>query len=292
MPVPRPARSGDATLQAVSPKSTPKVPADTAATVVVGRAHRRRLRMLWRSAGWPSHDPVDLDLVAGGLVERIVDAQARETLRLTDAGVRCLAASRLARRASYDAHEDLVARVVLELQRAGRIAWRGLALRAPLDAAQAEPATESGGSVRWAVACPDVYSIRHTTVEAYAEPAVHEIKVRRSDLLADLRQPDKGAAYRALGARCWYVLREGIGTADDVPEAFGVLQACGSSGTLEVLRPAPARPCRVSFAVWMALARATPEPPPDEPEQWPLREPGPTPPPGEASPAGDPAPGD
>lgn len=272
------------------PPATPS--ADAPATVVVGRAHRQRLRLLWRSAGWPSHDPVDLELVAGGLVERIVDAQARETLRLTEAGVQCLAASRHARRASYDDHEALVARVVLELQRAGRIAWRGLALRAPLDAAQAEPAGESAGSVRWAVACPDVYSIRHTTVEAYAEPTVHEIKVWRADLLADLRRPDKGAAYRALGARCWYVLREGIGTADDVPEAFGVLQACGSAGPLQVLRPAPARRCRVSFAVWMALARATPEPPPDEPEQWPLREAASTPPSGEGSPTGDPAPGD
>jgi hypothetical protein len=266
--------------------------ANAPATVVVGRAHRQRLRRLWRSAGWPSHDPVDLDLVAGGLVERIVDAQARETLRLTEAGVQCLAASRHARRASYDDHEALVARVVLELQRAGRIAWRGLALRAPLDAAQAEPAGESSGSVRWAVACPDVYSIRHTTVEAYAEPMVHEIKVRRADLLADLRRPDKGAAYRALGARCWYVLREGIGTVDEVPEAFGVLRASGSAGPLELLRPAPARPCRVSFAVWMALARATPEPPPDEPEQWPLGETAPTPSSGEGSSAGDPAPGD
>ena len=46
----------------------------------------------------------------------------------------------------------------------------------------------------WAIAMPDVYSIRHTTVEDHVEPIAHEIKVRRADLLADLRRPTKGEA--------------------------------------------------------------------------------------------------
>jgi hypothetical protein len=248
-----------------------------------GPAHRRRLRALWRSAGWPSHDPLDLDLVAGGLVERVFDAQARETLRLTDAGVQCLAAARQGHRARYDPHEALIDRVVQVLQRHGRIAWRGLALRAPLDPGVAEPAAEGVSPVRWALACPDVFSIRHTTVEACTEPEVHEIKVRRADLLADLRRPDKGAAYRALGARCWYVLREGIGDADDVPAGFGVLRARDGGGDLELLRAAPARPCRIGFALWMALAKATPEPAPEEPAQAALRPDGDPPAPWDAA---------
>ena len=97
---------------------------------------------------------------------------------------------------------------------------------------------------------PDVFSIRHTTVEDYAEPVVHEIKVRRADLLADLRRADKGAAYLALASQCWYVLKRGIAEADEVPPAFGVMLADGAG--LEVARPAPRRAARRAFR--MAIA--------------------------------------
>jgi hypothetical protein len=226
-------------------------------------AHRRRLREVWRSAGWPCHDNIELDLVAAGWVDRHLDAAGRETLRLSPAGVQQLAGWLGRHRAARDPHEQLVWRIVVSLQRAGRITWRGLSLRAPL------PGPEPSAP-RWAIAIPDVFSIRHTTVEAYAEPVIHEIKVRRADLLADLRRPDKGAAYRALAARCWYVLGPGVGDAHDVPEGFGVLLA--QPDGLEVARPAPARACGIGFAVWMALARAAPEPMPEASVQWPLRD--------------------
>jgi len=211
------------------------------------RAHQRRLRDMWRSAGWPCHDMVEVELLAAGLLERRLDGEGRETLRVTDAGVDALAASLQHNRRARDAHEALVARVALEMQRAGRIVWRGLSLRAPL------PGEEEGGT-RWAVVMPDVFSIRHTTVEDYVEPVVHEIKVRRADLLSDLRHPDKGAAYRALSSQCWYVLQAGIGSADEVPAEFGVMQFDGSA--LEVQRPAPRRAMRLGVAAWTALARA------------------------------------
>lgn len=254
--------------------------------VALPLAHRRRLRALWRSAGWPCRDAVELDLLAAGLLERRFDSEQRETLRLSDAGVRALAAMRLGHRAARNAHEALVARVVEQMQRAGRIAWRGLALRAPLpprtpgaaappdgpDGAGSPAATAAlpglaGGAAaaartRWVLAMPDVYSIRHTTVETFTEPAVHEIKVRRADLLADLGKPDKGAAYRALASQCWYVLGPGVGAADDVPPEYGVLVDEG--GALQLARPAPRRALTPAFAVWMALARATAEPPPED----------------------------
>jgi hypothetical protein len=219
--------------------------------------HRRRLREVWRSAGWPCRDTVEIELIAAGLLERHFDEQGRETLRVTDAGVEVLAATLQRNRARRDAHEDLVARVALEMQRAGRVVWRGLSLRAPLPG--------EDGATQWAMAMPDVYSIRHTTVEDYAEPVVHEIKVRRSDLLSDLRQPNKGAAYAALASQCWYVLRAGIAEPGEIPEAFGVMLAHDSH--LEVARPAPRRAQRVHFAVWMALARADAERPPEEDPQ-------------------------
>jgi hypothetical protein len=121
------------------------------------------------------------------------------------------------------------------------------------------PVVEPG----WAIAMPDVYSIRHTTVEAYVEPVAHEIKVRRADLLSDLRRPAKGEAYRWLSGECWYVIREGIAQPQEIPEVYGVMLA-RPDGALEVARPAPRRAMRLPFAVWMALARAHPERPDDD----------------------------
>jgi hypothetical protein len=141
------------------------------------------------------------------------------------------------------------------MARAGRLAWTGLSLRAQVATGDA------GKPLRWCIARPDVFSIRHTSVESYVEPIVHEIKVRRSDLLADLRQEAKRAAYRDLG-ECWYVLgsdaRGGpIAEPDEVPVECGVLVLQG--GRLAVARPAQ-RPARsaLPFGVWMALAKATP----------------------------------
>jgi hypothetical protein len=225
--------------------------------------HRRRLREIWRSAGWPCQDMVEVELLAAGLVERLRDANGRETLRVTDAGIAELAATLQRNRAVRDAHEALVARVVVELQRGGRFAWRGLALRARIADAD-HPKGE-----RWAHAMPDVFSVRHTSVAGYLQPEVHEIKVRRADLLADLRTPHKRAAYLAMAGACWYVLAEGIGDADDVPADCGVLVA--RAGSLEVQRAAPARAMPfeggLPFAVWMALARADVERSPDDDAQ-------------------------
>ena len=114
---------------------------------------------------------------------------------------------------------------------------------------------------------PDVFSIRHTTVEDYVEPIVHEIKVSRADLLSDLRRPQKGTAYAALASQCWYVLREGIAAPDEVPPAYGVMLA--GDGGLTVARAAPRRAARLAFATWMVLARATAEAPPEgEAQGW------------------------
>jgi hypothetical protein len=230
--------------------------------------HRRRLREIWRSAGWPCQDGVEVELLAVGLLERRTDAAGRETLRVSDAGIGVLAATLQKNRAVRDRHEALVARVTLHLQRAGRIAWCGLSLRALV----ADPQQARGA--RWQLALPDVFSVRHTTVARYLQSAVHEIKVRRADLLADLRHADKRAAYLGMAGECWYVLAEGIGEADEIPVECGVMIARGAGfAELEVARPAPARAmpfeAGLPFAVWMALARAVSVPEPDdEVQRW------------------------
>jgi hypothetical protein len=220
------------------------------------RAHGRRLRDIYRSAGWPSQDPLEIDLLAAGLLQRVRSAGGHETLRVTDAGVQWLATVLARNRAALSAHEALVRRVAQEMARAGRLAWTGLSLRAQV-------ATDDPGKPqRWCIARPDVFSIRQTSVESYVEPVVHEIKVRRADLLADLKQQGKRAAYRDLG-ECWYVLGtdargRAIAEPDEVPAECGVM-VVEAAGQLTVARAAQ-RPARsgLPFGVWMALAKATP----------------------------------
>ncbi len=214
---------------------------------VLGAVHRRRLREVWRSAGWPCQDLVEVELLAGGWLQRVQHPSGHETLRVTDAGIAELADTLQRNRRARDAHEALVERVATEMLRAGRITWRGLSLRA-------RPVADGP----WVMAMPDVYSVRHTTVEDYLAPAVHEIKVRRADLLGDLRRPAKRAAYLQLSSECWYVLAEGIGSAQDIPPECGVMIATAT--TLDVARPAPRRALRPGFGLWMALARAAPLP--------------------------------
>jgi hypothetical protein len=107
------------------------------ATVATDFAHltptqRRRLRQLWRSAGWPCHDTVEVELLAAGLISQAWDEQGRLNLRLTESGLLALTHTLQRNRRAFDAHEALVARVAEQMQRAGRLVWCGLSLRAPL----------------------------------------------------------------------------------------------------------------------------------------------------------------
>ena len=224
--------------------------------MALARPHARRLREVYRSAGWPCRDAIEIDLLAAGLLERMLSAQGHETLRVTDAGVVMIASSLVVNRAALSKHEALVEQVAREMTRAGRLAWRGLNLRARV------PGAREGDPPRWCIARPDVFSIRNTTVEAYAQPIVHEVKVSRADLLGDLRKPDKRAAYLDLGGECWYVLGcnakgKPIGEPEEVPQQCGVLIA--QNGKLLVARAAVHRDLpRMPFAVGLALATAQP----------------------------------
>ncbi len=241
--------------------------------LILTRRHHQRLREVYRSAGWPCQDMLEIELLAAGLLARVEQPGGRETVRVTDPGLMLLAEVFASNKAARSTHETLVERVALEMCRAGRVVWRGLSLRAnvaralPIPGATRVPgaaedeAAEDEAAV-WRIACPDVFSIRNTTVEAWLEPIVHEVKVSRADLLGDLKKPAKRAAYLAVGGECWYVLGtdskdEWIAQAEEIPAECGVMQAVGEK--LEVLRAAPRRPVeRLPLHVWMALAKATP----------------------------------
>lgn len=219
------------------------------------RIHAQRLREIYRSAGWPFQDIVEIDLLAAGLLERVSHASGHALVRVTDAGIAHLASATQGNRNARSAHETLVDTVVEAMVRDGRLAWTGLSLRARVPGETAEEA-------RWKMCMPDVFSIRNTSRPEYLEPVVHEIKVSRADLLGDLKRTEKRLAYLDVGGQCWYVLgcnAKGvpIAGAHEVPAACGVMVFQG--GKLQVLRMAPKKPVAgLPFAVWMALAKATP----------------------------------
>ena len=273
---------------------------------------------IWRSAGWPSRDPIDIDLLAAGWVSLVGDHPAQECLRLTDAGIALLAQSRQAHRRAESAHDRLALRVADHLMASGRLVWRELSLRAqvphegavsaatgqvsvaskgattqatvvatgdPADGPWRTVATESlfgvepeadamavavgqakassGGRAppaQWRLARPDVFSVRRTSNPAYLHPLVHEVKVSRADLFADLRHKAKRASYQWLCSECHYVFPAGLAEPRELPEELGVWVIHGDieSGQLEMLRPARHAPCSLPFDLWMTLAKASP----------------------------------
>ena len=64
---------------------------DCALPIAPRRIHLTRLMSIWRSAGWPCRDAVELDLVAAGWATLAQGPGGHETIRLTDAGIRLLA---------------------------------------------------------------------------------------------------------------------------------------------------------------------------------------------------------
>jgi hypothetical protein len=271
-----------ASRSGIDPLSAPVSPAPRA-------AHLARLRSVWRSAGWPSRDAIELDLIAAGWVVCHRDAEDRETLRLTESGLQLLADARRRRTRAASPHDRLAALVCAHLGRQGRIVWRELSLRAKVEVSADDRVVQPGSPMldfedlsahgpadalapvhsiptRWRIARPDVFSVRKTSVERYLHPVVHEIKVSRADLLCDLRNPSKREAYRWLSCETYYVFPANLAAPEEIPEPFGILTVKTSiddgsfldEGTLELTRPARHCPCELPFAVWMALAKSTP----------------------------------
>ena len=257
------------------------------------RVHLARLSSIWRSSGGPCRDAVELDLVAAGWAFLQRGADGHETIRLTDLGIRLLAEDRQRNLRSSRLHDRLAARVETQLMSAGRIVWRELSLRARIQAADPPssgadasadalmwledgsvlPRPSQGGGA-WRMARPDVFSVRRTSVEDYLQPMVHEIKASRADLLSDLRHAAKRESYRWLSCETCYVLPAGVAEPQEIPEELGVWLLHGpvDTGVLEFARPSRHVPCKLPFAVWMALAQATPCTDDDEARQQELKD--------------------
>ncbi|EJE50286.1 hypothetical protein PMI14_05135 [Acidovorax sp. CF316] len=259
--------------------------------LTITRFHRTRLMQIWRSAGWPCKDALEIDLLAAQLVALHTSPEGFETLKLTEDGIRNLAEARQRGVRALSAHDRLGQKFAAHLLASGRIVWRELSLRAVIEAAGSEtpppppatsnplwsedtPASRKAANV-WRMARPDLFSVRNTTVPAYLQPMVHEIKYSRSDLLSDLRHDAKRQAYQWLCEECYYVFPAGVAEPEEIPEHFGIWVLHGGldDGRFELLRPARHASCALPFAVWMALCKATPLRSEDELAQAHLGEP-------------------
>ena len=271
--------------------------------IPITRFHRTRLMQIWRSAGWPCKDGLEIDLLAAGLIRLHIAADGCETLRLTDEGILMLAQARQRGVRALSLHDRLGQKFAAQLLASGRIVWTELSLRAVIDtvpmgdgvppAATADapantapamaplwadddhaPAARAAANV-WRMARPDLFSVRNTSVPAYLQPMVHEVKASRADLLSDLRHDAKRQAYQWLCEECYYVFPAGIAEPDEIPEHFGIWVLHGSveDGRFELLRPARHNRCTLPFSVWMALCKATPLRSEDELTQAHLGEP-------------------
>jgi hypothetical protein len=106
---------------------------------------------------------------------------------------------------------------------------------------------------KWVACRPDLFSLRDVAYSEHLHPAIHEIKVRRADLLGDLRDVGKRAGYQALSAAFYYVIAEGIADPEEIPPDCGVIVATPDR-LVQARRPTP-RVAQLSATQWLAIAR-------------------------------------
>ena len=247
------------------------------------RHHRTRLMQIWRSAGWPCQDAVEIELLAAGWVQLQTSPEGHQQLKLTDTAIALLADARQQGLRSATLHDRIEHRFAQQqLLPQGRIVWRELMLRVALEeesvVAEVEaempasdmlwadesqlPANVQRAAKRvWRIARPDLFSIRNTSAQRYLHPLVHEVKASRADLLSDLRHRSKRLAYQWLSEECHYVFPAGIAEPEELPEEYGVWVMHGDvddAPRFELLRPARHVRCALPFTVWMALCKAAP----------------------------------
>ncbi len=207
------------------------------------RIHAARLRHYWRSQGWACHDDIDIDLLRWGLVDEQPGLDIASRFAVTAAGRTALGDGLKRNRRARNAHSEATEAVASHLASTGRLVFTELSVR-----------TEHEG--RWRSCKPDVFSMVRGLRADHLAPQVHEIKVRRADLLGELRG-GKIERYRELAASIYLVIADGIAEPDEIPGDYGVALYSATAG-FRIARAAPIGDYSLETRHWMALAKATP----------------------------------
>ncbi|MES1930105.1 hypothetical protein SADO_12658 [Salinisphaera dokdonensis CL-ES53] len=210
------------------------------------RRHATRLRHYWRSHGWACHDNIDLDLLRWGLIEEIADGALASHFLVTALGRDALGEAVVRNRRARSRHAEVAESVARHLAGLGRLVFTELSIHT----------VEHTAEGRWSLCKPDVFSLTRSLRPDHLAPQVHEIKVRRSDLLGELRS-QKTRRYRELAGEVFFVLAEGIAEPEEIPADYGVV-VWRESGGYTLARSAPRHAYTIETRHWMAMARARP----------------------------------
>lgn len=193
-------------------------PLDEATMPRLGTQHVKRLRFIW-SHGRPVHlqalSGVDLDLQVHGFLQPVVSATGGcATVTITRLGVLHLNEARQATIATQKPHHLLGQRLALYLQAKGMWTWENVEFSNPAPA---------GSGRTWGVVRPDVFACLPTLRAASSRPTIYEVKVSRSDFMADMARPEKHLAYLDLAQCVYYCCPEGLIKPKELPPTVGLL---------------------------------------------------------------------
>jgi len=193
--------------------------------VSLGRFHGKRLRQIvayGRPVSVSTLTGVDLDLLVCGLISTVDRGSACAVVEATPAGLEYVSQLRQAKIAALQPHSSLGGRLAAHLRSKGRATWENLLFYNPV------PVGAPGGLL-WRQVRPDVFACEMTLQASKARPEIYEVKVTRSDFLADLAKPSKSAAYRDLAEAVYFCAPDGVIGVDELPNGIGLLceDSCG-----------------------------------------------------------------
>lgn len=206
------------------------------------RKHYARLRQYWHAGrtGLVSHgDGIVLDLAAAKYLE-FAPSGGVLMLAITQAGIEELHAETQREKARRQPHHALAGRLAEWLREQKRVTWENIELLVP---------SPEGGkqAVR-----PDVFSMATTYDEKRLNPCVHEVKVSRSDFLADVAKPEKRAGYAQISEVLFYAAPAGLIAAEEVPPECGLVVET-APGEFKVEKRPKKRPVALSTHIFMNL---------------------------------------
>ena len=157
-------------------------------------------------------------------------------------------------------HDDLAHALALELsapwKNPGFITWENIEFPCGVQE------TAKGLTPAW-FCRPDVYAIQATHTEGGWKPATFEVKVTRSDLLADLRA-EKWRRYLRFSAHVHIVCPDGIAVASDMPDGLGLRVLYRDGSWKQVKRPKMNRAWELTPRDWHNLCLKARNPTPWE----------------------------
>jgi len=190
--------------------------------------HHRRLRHYFRLGGSRATqvselDGIALDLVGKGLAETKSTAFGYTSIMLTPKGQEVAYAKRQSDIAARSVHHDLGARLAAWLRNQGRITWENVEFKNKNIKKDRLNNGKEVEYVSWECIRPDVFTIKPSLQLKYANPCIYEVKVSRADFLGDIARPEKRQAYLKMAEAVYYVAKEGLIDADEVPQGFGLM---------------------------------------------------------------------